>query len=207
MAEDLRSAISGDFKYGFPITCILEEGAVTISENAFTPTGLKETVATLGNQIVKGDLVYLIPGEKNMYVETHGMPVVEKLTSGTLFTGKVMTNPEWNVMPAATKAFTDCDNANWAAILAGKWFRTATVELFGISDIFTVDVLADSSNTVIIADQTSIKWDVSEGYFVPVGAAGGGLGLLPLHYSPAGTSGDKYTILVAPLLAGLVSIA
>lgn len=207
MATDNRSSIAGVFKYGFTIPCILCEGAVTVAD-AFSPTGLKQDdMITFGAEIEKGDIVYLTPGTKNLYEETEGMPVMTKMDASTRYAGIVVTDPKpaWSTPPASTLAFTDCDNANWAAILAAKAFRVASVAFFFTDAVFEVDVLCDGSNEVAVAAPGDLKYDVSEEKFIPVDS--GGAGFVPLHYVPAGSSGDQYTILVAALTAGIVGTA
>lgn len=207
MGEDYRSDIAGQFGAGFPLTAILEEDAITITENAYNQSGLKEKVATLGAPVAVGDLVYLIPGEKNTYPNTKGLPVVAEMAAGTFYAGIITSTPEWVKMPSASMAFTDTDSADWEAILAGDNYRVATVEFLGITGAIEVDVKADGSNAVVIGDPTSLKYDVSEKKYVPVGAAGGGAGLLPMHYVPVGSVGDLHTIEVGVLEGGIVAIA
>ena len=205
MATDYTSDIAADLEAAsFKMTCILEEGALTVADG-YNSRGQKETMVTPAAPIEKDDLVYLIAGTKNLFVETAGMPVVAKLAAGTFYAGRVTSTPEWKYTPAASMDFTDCDNADWAAILAGKYYRKASVEFFGITGAFGGTVTADGSNEVAIGVPGDLKWDVSLGTFVP--AASGGTGLLPMHYVPAGSSGDTYTIMIGVLATSIVAIA
>jgi hypothetical protein len=197
------SDIAGDLDAShFKMTCILEEGTLT-KGTGYNPQGEKLTTITPAAPIVVDDLVYLIAGTKNLCAECADLPVVAKLAAGTFYAGRVTSTPQWKVMPTATKAFTDCDNADWAAILAGKWYRMASVEFFGVTGAFKGTVTADGSNEVAVGAIADLKWDVSAGTFVPVGS--GGTGLLPLHYVPAGVSGDTYSIIIGVLATSIVA--
>lgn len=206
MATDRTSDIAGDLsasRLGIP--CILEEGAITVADG-YNTRGQLESIATVAAPILVNDLVYLIPGTKNLGVETRLNPVVAKLAAGTFYTGIVTSTPRWNDVPPTTSmAFTDCDNADWAAILSGKKYRMATVQFFGITGVFDGIVTADGSNEVAIGAIGDLKWDVSLGTFVP--SANGGTGLLPLHYVPTGSSGDTYSIMIGVLATSIVAIA
>ena len=205
MVNDYTSDIAGDLDAAqFKMTCILEEGALTVSDG-YNTQGEKVTIVTPAAPIVVGDLVYLIAGVKNLYVETGGKPVVAKLAAGTFYVGRVTSTPQWKNTPAATKAFTDCDNADWAAILAGDYYRMASVEFFGVTGAFEGTVTADASNEVAIGALIDLKWDVSLGTFAP--AASGGKGLLPMHYVPTGSSGDTYSIMIGVLATSIVAQA
>ena len=205
MATDRTSNIAGDLDASyFKMSCILEEGTLTVG-TGYNIGGQKVTTVTPAAPIVKEDLIYLIPGEKNLYAETKGLPVVAKLAAGTFYAGRVTSTPQWKVPPAASKTFTDCDNADWAAILAGNYYRTASVEFFGVTGAFKGTVTADGSNEVDIAAIIDLKWDVSLGTFIPV--ASGGAGLLPMHYVPTGVSTDTYSIMIGVLATSIVAIA
>lgn len=205
MATDYTSDIAGDLGAShFKMACILEEGALTVGEG-YSINGGKETIVTPAAPIAVNDLVYLIPGTKNLGVETNLLPVVAKLAAGQVYAGRVTSTPEWeDTMPATTKAFTDCDNPDWAAILAGKYYRKASVEFFGVTGAFAGTVTADGSNEVAIGAIGDLKWDVSKGTFAP--AASGGKGLVPMHHVPTGVSGDTYTIMIGVLATTIVAI-
>lgn len=205
MVTDYGSDIAGDLEAAsFKMTCILEEGALTVADG-YNTQGQKVTTVTPAAPIVKDDLVYLIAGTKNLAVETGLKPVVAKLAAGTFYAGRVTSTPQWKETPAATKAFTDCDNADWAAILAGKYYRMASVEFFGVTGAFKGTVTADGSNEVAVGAIIDLEWDVSIGTFIPV--ASGGTGLLPMHYVPTGSSGDTYSIMIGVLATSIVAIA
>lgn len=205
MATDRTSDVAGDLTSArFKIPCILEEGAITVADG-YNEVGQKVTTATPAAPIAVEDLVYLIPGVKNLGVETNLNPVVAKLAAGTSYAGVVTSTPRWYNMPSETMAFTDCDNADWASILSGKYYRMASVEFFGVTGAFEGTVTADGSNEVAIAAPGDLKWDVSLGTFVPVGS--GGAGLLPMHYVPAGVSTDTYSIMIGVLATSIVAQA
>lgn len=204
MVEDLTSDIAGDLDAGiFKMTCILEEGALTVADG-YNTSGQKVTTVTPAAPVIVGDLVYLIAGVKNLCVECGDKPVVAKLAAGTFYVGRVTSTPQWKKTPSETMAFTDCDNANWALILAGEYYRIASVEFFGVTGAFKGIVTADGSHEVAVGALIDLKWDVSLGTFVPV--ASGGTGLLPMHYVPTGSSGDTYSIMIGVLATSIVAI-
>ena len=205
MVEDLTSDIAGDLDAGiFKMTCILEEGALTVADG-YNTSGQKVTTVTPAAPVIVGDLVYLIAGVKNLCVECGDKPVVAKLAAGTFYVGRVTSTPQWKKTPSETMAFTSCDNADWAAILAGEYYRIASVEFFGVTGAFKGIVTADGSHEVAVGALIDLKWDVSLGTFVPV--ASGGTGLLPMHYVPTGSSGDTYSIMIGVLATSIVAIA
>jgi hypothetical protein len=205
MVTDYTSDIAGDLDASaFKMTCILEEGALTVGDG-YNTQGEKVTTATPAAPVVVNDLVYLIAGVKNLCVETGNKPVVAKLAAGTFYAGRVTSTPQWKSTPAADMAFTDCDNADWAAILAGEYYRIASVEFFGVTGAFEGTVTADGSNEVAVGAIADLEWDVSLGTFIPVGS--GGTGLLPMHYVPTGSSGDLYSIMIGVLATSIVAIA
>jgi len=205
MGTDYTSDIAEDLGAShFKMTCILEEGALTVSDG-YGIGGGKETIVTPAAPIAVNDLVYLIAGTKNLGVETNLLPVVAKLTNGTFYVGRVTSTPEWDTVPSETKAFTSCSDTDWAEILAGKWYRKASVEFFGITGAFAGTVTADNSNAVAIADPGDLKWNVSLGTFIPV--ANGGTGLVPMHYVPITSSGDTYTIMIGMLATTIIATA
>jgi hypothetical protein len=205
MGTDRTSDIAGDLDAAsFKMTCILEEGTLTVG-TGYNPSGQKVTTVTPAAPIVVDDLVYLIAGTKNLCVECGDKPVVAKLAAGTFYAGRVTSTPQWKVMPAASKTFTDCDDADWAAILAGNWYRMASVEFFGVTGAFKGTVTADGSNEVAVGAIGDLKWDVSLGTFAP--AASGGKGLLPMHYVPAGVNLDTYSIMIGVLATSIVAQA
>ena len=201
---DYTSDIAGDLGAShFKMTCILEEGALTVSEG-YGIGGGKQTIVTPAAPIAVNDLVYLIAGTKNLGVETNLNPVVAKLAAGTFYVGRVTSTPEWDTPPSESKAFTDCDNADWAAILAGKWYRKASVEFFGITGAFAGTVTDDGTHPIPVAAMANLKWDVSDGTF---GYSTGGTGLVPMHHTPGASAGDTYTIMIGVLATSIIAKA
>jgi len=205
MATDRTSDIAGDLDAAsFKMTCILEEGTLTVA-TGYNTNGQKVTTVTPAAPLVVDDIVYLIAGTKNLYAETSGLPVVAKMATGaTRYAGRITSKPEWDTMPAATKAFTSCDNADWATILSGKYYRKASVEFFGVTGAFKGTVTTIETHTVDVGAPGDLKWSVSEGTFIA--AASAGTGLLPMHYVPASASSDTYSIMIGVLATSIVAI-
>ena len=204
MGTDYTSNIAEDLGAShFKMTCILEEGALTVSDG-YNIGGGKETIVTPAAPIAVNDLVYLIAGTKNLGVETNLLPVVAKLTNGTFYVGRVTSTPEWDTVPSASKGFTSCSDTDWAEILAGKWYRKASVEFFGITGAFAGTVTADGSDPIPVAAMANLKWGVGAGTY---SYSTGGTGLVPMHHTPAGSSGDTYTIMIGVLATSIIAKA
>lgn len=202
---DRTSNIAGDLSSGrLGIPCILEEGALTVADT-YNEVGQKVTTASPAAPIAVEDLVYLIPGVKNLGAETRLNPVVAKLAAGTFYAGVVTSTPRWVNVPKESLAFTDCDNGDWATILSGRYYRMATVVFFGVTGMFKGTITADGSNEVAIGAPGDLKWDVSLGTFVPVNS--GGTGLLPMHYVPTGVNLDLYSVMIGVLATSIVAQA
>lgn len=188
---DNTSLISGDYSKVEPITCILKEGNVTVTSNAYTSSGaIGLPVCTYAAECSKGDYIELSTDTANTFAATSGMPVVQKsATAGTTIMGKIVSTPEQLVVTPSTS------QSVWATMLAGKYYRTATVEFYDTFTVRKVTVTQDGSNTITIGQTDDIIYDISAGTFVPVASGGGGV--IPLHYVAAGTADDTISISVA----------
>ncbi len=191
---DNQSNISGDFDGYERITCILQEGAITYQASAYGIGGGKAPMVTLGAAIVKDSLVMLDVGVQNTYAACKGLPVVKKVAGAGPIIGRVVSNPKWVKVPSASKAYTDSDNADWGAILAGEWYEVATVEFFGASGFITGKVMADGTNAIPVGNSANIKYDVSDASWKY--AAAGGAGVINMHHNVAGAAGDLTTTLL-----------
>lgn len=191
---DLSSNISGDFGVGFKMTCILQEGAITVNTAAVDITGNKTTVMSYGAPLAKGDLVMLDAGAQNTYAACKGLAPVKKLISGAgPILGRVVSNPKVVKRPSVTKPYTDSNNADWGAILAGEWYRIVTVEIFGAFGAIDALCLGDGANPIVVGATATIIYDFSDSRWKYV--ASGGSGVVNCHHIVA-TANDYTTLLL-----------
>lgn len=196
---DNTSKIAGNYPdYAFDQTCILDEGAPTVS-SAYDAFGQKQTVVTWAAELHAGDWVAISNDTGNTYVATGGLPVVQKaVTTETLVIGQIVDIPTDGKakMPANTAA-----GDSWAKQLAGGYYRKARVKLYGgIVALKKATVMCDGTNATVPGVGSTLKFNITSGYsghkLVFDSAASDGVGVIPFHYVPAGTNGDLYSCLV-----------
>ncbi len=191
------SAIAGNYGGGIQVTCILDEGAPTITDSGtyFGETGQTEKVLTWATPLVEGDWVALSDDAVCTYERCDGLPCVERPVAGeTCIIGRIVSTPKPQKFPAA-----DADADTLTERLEGDYYRTAVVEIFaGITAIVKAKVVADESHALVQLTPGTAKLDVSAthaaGGLVLLEVASGGVGYLPLHYVPA-TAGN-YSCLI-----------
>lgn len=203
---DNTSSKSGNYPdYAFDQTCILNEGAPTVS-TAYDAFGQKQKVVTWASELHAGDWVAISNDKANTFVATGGLPVVEKAVDGeTLLVGQIVDIPTdgKSKMPANTAA-----GDTWAKQLAGGFFRKARVKIYGgIVALKKATIMCNGTNATVPGVGTTIKFNITSGYanhdlqFDSV--ASGGVGFIPFHYVPAGTDGDTYSCLVGMTALGI----
>jgi len=201
MAE---STISGEFGGGIPITCILDEGAPTVTARTYGPSGTFEAGTVWGaTELRKGDPVALSVETSNTYIACRGKPVVEQVSNGDNFViGMITSEPQLIVTPPTTTAADDLTKR-----LAGKYYREATVEIWGgITAIRAARLVTADAVAVTPGGLTLLDLDVSESIadhdLVLNDIAGGaGAGYMPFHYQ-AKAAGADVTILIGFVALG-----
>ena len=204
---DNTSAIAGNYEGGIKITCILDEGAPTIVDS-FDQMGLKAKSYTFATPLAYGDVVAISNDTAATYAACGGNPLVEKPANGeTLVIGRIVSVPELQTM-AANDAAAD----TLAERLAGDYYRTATVEIWGgITKIMEATLMQDGSNACAPGVGATLSFNITSGYATDDAAlqldavASGGVGIIPFHYAAAGSDGDTLTILVG--LTGMLIAA
>ncbi|RKX64423.1 MAG: hypothetical protein DRP42_06390 [Tenericutes bacterium] len=194
MAE---SNIAGDYLGGLPLTCILDEGAITVTDRMYGVGGTYETGISYASELREGDIVTLSDETSNTYDACKGMPVVETVANADdKVIGIITSSPRPVIMPAATG---DADSLTKR--LAGQYYRVATVEIWGgITAIRTARLLTADAVAVVPGVTTSLDLDVSQcttdhDFVLNDVAAAAGAGFMPFHYA-AKASGADMTILV-----------
>jgi len=194
---DNTSTIAGNYPGGIRITCILDEGAPTVSTNTYDRAGLSQTALTWASELKEGDLVAISNDTAGTYAACNGIPLVEVPQNGeTLVIGRIVSPPRLMKFPA-----TSSEADTLAKRLSGKYYRTALVELWGgITKIMAATFVCNGTNACVQGVGATLKLGISAsvaaGNLVFGAAASGGAGVIPFHYAPAGTSGDTYTVLV-----------
>lgn len=192
------STIAGNYGGGIPITCILNEGAptVTASGTYYGATGQTEKVLTWAAAISENDWVAICDDVLCMYAECDGLPVMELPDNGdTLMIGRVISTPKLQKMPANDAAANDLDER-----LAGDYYRTAVVEIFGgITAIIKGRVMCDGSKTVVPGVATNLDFNMAQSaakHELAFDMTGAGVGVIPFHDVPTDTNGVEYSCLV-----------
>ena len=103
---DNTNNIAGQYRHQGPrITCILNEGAPTVSDSGsyYDGEGLTSKVLTWASQIAEGNMVALSVETENTWAATDGLPVVEKPTTAEAFViGRVVSTPKLVNFPDAS---------------------------------------------------------------------------------------------------------
>jgi hypothetical protein len=203
---DGRSNIAGQYGPRGPVlTCILDEGAITVTSGAYDSMGESQTVYTLESQLYEHDWVAISNDTAATFTACLGLPLVEKGVDGeTLMVGRIVSVPEWESKPASSAA---ADTL--AKRLAGQYYRTARVEFVAFLSVQKATVMCDGSHACVQGVGSTLKFNITGGYADHVlsfdSVASGGVGVVPLHYVAPGTDGDEYNILVG--ITGMLTAA
>lgn len=194
---DNTSSIAGDYEGGIKITCILNEGAPTVTARTYGRDGTYDLGTTWASELKKGDVVAISNSTDVTYVACGGIPLVETpVTTETLVVGQIVSEPKLVVQPPTTASANELSER-----LAGKYYRVASVEIWGgITAIKKATVMCDGSNATVPGVGATLKYNITSGTSNSVlsfdSAASAGVGVIPFHYVPAGTDADTYSCLV-----------
>lgn len=194
----MTGLVAGEYELGFPMTVILDEGAVTVSEGVGI-TGKPQKSYTFTKGVEVGDIVEVFADTAITFSATNGLPVMRLPqndgASAGIF-GRVIYIDLMKNVPE------NSDDANTLAKrLSGGYYRLATVEIFGLSGAFTFEVTKDSIATLEVGaagklspgyDGTSGVWDGT----IKVVDSSGTLPLRSFHYVGSGSG-------TAPALLGV----
>lgn len=190
---------SNDFEEGMRLTCILYEGAITVNSRASLAGGSRSLAATVASEIYKGEYVEIDQATANTFAATGGLPVVEKLAADGGFIGRVIDEPQWVKVPAASSGV-------WATNLAGKYYRIATVEFYGIQSVTPARVNCADAAAIVpgvigtieidAAATTALNTTSDTSELSCKDVASGAVGIFSFHYVPKATTG-VYSALVA----------
>lgn len=194
---DSTSDIVGDYPGGVRITCILNEGAPTVA-TSYDAIGHEANSLTWAAELEENNLVAITNTTDVTYAACGGIPCVEiAVTTETLVIGRIVSTPKLQNFPATTAA---ADSL--AKQLAGEYYRTAVVEIWGgITKVADAIVQVDGTNACVPGVGSTLNFNITDGYADDgslnlIEVASTGVGLIPFHYVPATTAGDTHTILV-----------
>lgn len=195
---DNRTTIAGNYPgVGQKVKCILNEGVPTVTDGVFMPDGSTLRVASFAAApygLQEGQIVAISNDVANTAIATELMPVVERAQTGeTLVFGIIRSTPKWSMMPASSAVATP-----WATQLAGKYYRTALVEVLVPGVILCATIMQDGVEALVpgvptngIFNIASAYADGARGLYLDMTTGGaGGVGFIPLHYVAAGSDGD-----------------
>ena len=193
------SRIAGKYPQRFPlrITCVLEEGTVGVvaAGAGFSAKGDTAASYTFSAALQVNDVVELSAETVNVFDSVEGVPVVKRVTPGTLGFGKLITAPD------VIENKPDAETVAWADVLTGKFYRTAMVEVWmGITKFEEAVVKGDGGLAVAIGNGNTLSVNIADLYtshdlrlITVVDLAGSGM--IPMHHVPVG-DGAETTILV-----------
>ena len=177
--------MAGVYGDSLTLTCILDEGNITFTENSLVETGKMGTpvYGFAGTQINEGDFVCLSERTIHTYANCGGLPAVKAADATDGWIGIVKTQPVWNKLPSAAVTYA-------AASLTAGTFRVASVVFPGVNMAFKA--LCDGGTPTTVG--APVNWDASENAFVINGnfAAHNVGGTFSFHY----TNTDDTSILV-----------
>ena len=158
---------AGLYGGGLEITCILYEGAITVTAGTsiFVENGaLGKDSITLAAAISEGDFVGIHVDSANDYDSCGGLPVMQLADATTGWMGIVKSHPVWHKIPSSTQS-------SWnAARLSNGFYRIATVVMPGVSMAFK----SMSFETSVLSG-SPVQWDISGDGFKDNGTTFGGI--------------------------------
>src|SRR5574343_1254556 len=186
------STIAGVDDGGVRLTCILYEGVATVTSVVHGQDGYNDKGITFATPLIKDQWVVMDVQSDNTYAATQGLPVVKAITNGSLVVGKIITEPKLVVAPSTTPT------ATWAAHLAGKYYRIATVWFPSVLGTTKAVLVGASTANVVPGVEGNLEIDASATTALAVAGspdtlsvfdvANSGLALFSFHYVASGSA-------------------
>lgn len=186
------STIAGINGGGVALTCILYEGVATVTTTVMGPDGYTDKGITFASPLYKDQWVNIDVQSDNTYDATQGLPVVKAMTNGSLQVGKIISEPEWVVIPSSTPT------ATWAAHLTGKYYRKATVWFPVVTGIAKAVLVGASTANVVPGVAGNLELDASASNALAAAGspdtlsvfdvANSGLAAFSFHYVASGSA-------------------
>lgn len=208
---DYGDNITGNYPTAGPIIpCILDEGAPTVVASGVVMDMQNVTRKTLtwAAPLARGNLVAISNDVACTWAATNGIPVMERAVNGETFViGKIVSTPGEFEEPAD-----DAAANTLAARLAGGFYRTALVEIYGgITCIQKAEVYLDGTDGFTVGQCATLKHNLVGDYaddntaeIQLVTCASGGVGIVAFHYGADADAGDILNCLVginAPIIS------
>lgn len=165
-------------EYGgvWELTCILYEGTITYANASIKAAGSDlDPSYTFSAEISNGDYVGLFVDTGNTPSATGLLPVVTTAAATAPIIGRVINEPEWSNAPQATQD-------TWTTMLAGKYYRTATVEFMTVTAAHSALTYGDTD--VLVG--APVKWSLGEDAWIDAGTTF--TGAFSFHYCPDATA-------------------
>ncbi|MCX8207425.1 MAG: hypothetical protein N3G75_06295 [Methanothrix sp.] len=182
----LTGTVAGDFGLGMPMTVLLDEGAITVSEG-LSPTGRTQKNYAFAAPVKVGDIVELFNNTALTYENTGGLPVMRKPrddgNSAGVYGRIVMIDVPKRV-PAEGE-----DTTALADRLTKGYLRLATVEILGLKGANAFEVKQNSSNALAVGAAGKLSPEFASGVatgYIKVVGSGGTLPMRSFHYIAAG---------------------
>ena len=194
------STIAGNYGGGMKMTCILDEGAPTITDSGtyFGETGKTEKVLTWATPLKENDWVAISNDALCTYDACGGIPCVERPVAGeVLVIGRIKSTPKLQRMPVNDAAAVTLDLR-----LAGDYYRTAEVEIFGgITAIMKARVMTDGTNAIVPGVPTYLELNIAgmvadHELAFDMDGTDAGVGVIPFHAVANAANGNEYSCLV-----------
>lgn len=179
------------------ITVILDEGAITVG-TGYNDVGRTIKTYNAATPIDERAWVGLSNGVENTFAAAGGNVIVERAVTAEALTFIQLTGtPEPPAKFPANTAAAD----TLAKRVAGRFLRTCRAKVWGALGVQKATVTCNGVNATVPGVGTTLKFYIDAAYpgegLQLDQVASGGSGLIPLHYVPAGTNGDKYSCAVA----------
>jgi hypothetical protein len=188
---------NGDYTDGgVKRTCLLDEGAVTVS-TAYGIGGGSAATYAFASEIKKGMLVVVSTDTANTWANTGGSILVTQPANGNdLVFGIVISEPEFTRKPVSTAA---ADTL--AKRLTAKTLRAATVWFPGLTAMTKATLNCANGANVVPGTLSILKLDQSAcvaggGIFVNDVASGGTINAVSMHYQAQ----DSGSTVVVPIM-------
>ena len=194
---DNTSDIVGDYPGGIRITCVLNEGAPTVSTTSYDEMGRSAKGLTWASELEENNLVAICNTTDVTYAACGGIPCVERaVNTEVLVIGRIVSVPKLQTFPATSGVADSLEKR-----LAADYYRTAVVEIWGgITKVADAIVMMDGSHACVPGVGATLGFNITGGYAdegsLNLDYSGSGVGLIPFHYVAAGSDGDLATVLV-----------
>jgi len=190
---------NGDYTDGgVKRTCLLDEGAITVS-SAYGIGGGSAATYGFAAEIKKGMVVVISTDTSNTWSNTKGSLLVTKPAAGNdLIFGIVISEPEFTKKPATSAAASAL-----ADRLSGNYLRAATVWFPCVTAMTKATLICDNKNDVVPGEPSILTLDVSAvitsgGITVNDVASAGSANVIPMHYQAQSTTA------VGPIMVAFV---